>query len=587
MVQPTNGDTFVLFSTGIAGTNIVTTNQQEPGDERGTWFRNKYGNPRDEAHLTMTLQVPPLMHYVYYDVQFFSSEYPEYIGSRYNDKLTITVYSPSKGVSDYIFDVNSGYFLWDSNDIPDTGFDIFAQSGNPGQVDWIDTTPRNPGADAGASDIIPIGGESHPVTPNEEITVTISIKDAGDNLFDSAAFVDNIRFSGEAQTEISARKSVYTENNEVIDLDDVVECGDIIKYKVVITNIGLVDQPDNTGNEFEDILPECVTYVNDSATAIYGTIDYDAINNKIIWNGEIPAESSRSLEFEVTVNEGLENGYIVSNQGMVYYDSNEDGNNDATELTDDLRLGDGIDQDGDGETDDDDPTNVTVYSFDYPDYVIEDFSDDTPGEIATQSYVGRYWFETGNVTCGSVFEVASSYYYQTAQSFKTKIRNSCSPVIWDYSIPELEGTVTWWEIWFACGNASEEYDLYLEFKDEDNQDIAKIKVEYVEMGTDYPTTWLAELYYYDPVAGWSRLYSNYTGGYLFNGWYKLRIEKNGVNYINYYLNQTGGYYDFATSQKLTASLAQLGKIEWKSTTEPDPIVCPMFFWDENKIGLTY
>ncbi|MCK4348450.1 MAG: hypothetical protein KAW47_07525, partial [Thermoplasmatales archaeon] len=111
-MSPTHGSTFALFSTGITGYNPVTTNENNPGSERGSWFEGgKYGYPRDEATLTMTLDVPGYMHYIYYDVQFFSTEYPEYVGSQYNDKLTITVDSPSEGTSQYIFDINSGYFV--------------------------------------------------------------------------------------------------------------------------------------------------------------------------------------------------------------------------------------------------------------------------------------------------------------------------------------------------------------------------------------------------------------------------------------------------------------------------------------------
>ncbi|MCK4415841.1 MAG: hypothetical protein KAU84_01690, partial [Thermoplasmatales archaeon] len=117
-ILPTEGSTFALFSTGIAGNVPVTTNALNPGDERGTCFKNKYGQPRDEATLRMTLQVPAYMHYLYYDIQFFTSEYPEYVGSQYNDRVTVTVDSPSKGVTTYTIDVNSGDFILDSHDIP-------------------------------------------------------------------------------------------------------------------------------------------------------------------------------------------------------------------------------------------------------------------------------------------------------------------------------------------------------------------------------------------------------------------------------------------------------------------------------------
>jgi len=577
-MHPTNGSTFALLSTGIAGTSIVTSGASNPGSERGSWFAGgQYGYPRDEATLTMTLQVPQYMHYLYYDVQFFSAEYPEYVGTQYNDKLTITVNSPSKGTTRYIFDVNSGYFVLDSNAIPGTGFDIFAQSGNPNDVDIVDRTPRTPGADAGASDIIPMGGFDHPVSPNEQITVTINIKDAGDNQFDSAAFIDNLMFWGEAKTEIIARKTAQDLNGGSL------EPSDTIKYTVTISNTGKASQGNNPGNEFEDLIPMNTTYVPGSATATSGTITYSG--GKIIWNGGIPAESSVALTFKVNVNQDAENGTIISNQGTVYWDSDENGTNDATELTDDPSVDDGIDQDGDGETGDDDPTNMVVIAFESPSMVIEDFSDDNAGEKATQSYYGRNWFETSEGTPESVFEVASGYHYSTANSFKTKIRSSGSLQYWNYTLSELDRDMKWWEIWFACGNTSEASDLYLDFKNTAGSDIARIKFEYDHAGTEPPTDWVLRLYYWDPAAGWNRLNSDFSGGYLYNNWYKLKIEKNGLNYINYSLYRTNkGLVDFKTGGQSGAGFSNFARIRWSSTK--NPVVCPMFFWDEHRLGLT-
>jgi len=585
-MSPTDGSTFALFSTGIAGVDIISTDQEEPGDERGSWFSGgKKGYPRDEVTLTMTLQVPMFMHYMYYDVQFFSAEYPEYVGTQFNDKLTITVDSPSEGESEYIFDVNSGYFVLESEGFPGTGFDIYATSGIPGGVDLVNTNYRNPGADAGASDLIPIGGEYHPVSPNEQITVTINIKDSGDNLFDSGAFIDNLMFSGFAKTEIVARKKAYDINDALI-IDNPVECGDEIKYQIIISNTGTANQDNNPGNEFEDYLPTGTTYVEGSAYSEYGSISYESGENKIIWNGNIPAESSRVFEFKVTVDSGLPNNTIISNQGTVYWDSDEDGTNDATELTDDPYHDNGHDSDGDEDTDDDDPTNITVITFEPPSSVTEDFSDDTAGGNATELYLTRKWFETSSGILGSGFEVASSVKYLTDKSYKTKLRQSGSPQYWNYSLSELVSEMSWWEVWFTCGDASEDYDLYLDFENSLGENICRVKFEYSQNGDYYPTDWVLELYYWDPVLGWERLHSDYDGGYLRNSWYNLRIEKNGEEYINYSLNRTGvGNVDFATGQQLSASFTDFTRIEWISTKNPDPIVCPIFFWDDHSIGL--
>ncbi len=474
-LSPTQGSSFAFLSTGIAGADIITSNQREPGDERGTYFiGGTKGYPRDEVTLVMDLKVPMFMHYLYYDVQFFSAEYPEYIGTVFNDKLTISVYSPTlEQESQYVFDVNSGYFVLDSRGIPNTGFDIFALSGNPSNVDEVDQNKRVPGADAGASGMITIGGEYHPVSPNEIITVTINLQDSGDNLFDSAAFIDNLIFTGFAKTDITAIKKAY-KNDELI-INDPVECGDIIKYEVTLSNTGAAEQNNNPGNEFEDILPEDITLIN-LIEPDYGTINYIDAERKITWNGNIPSETSRIIEFEVLINDDVQNGTIISNQGIVHWDSDEDKQtNDAIEYTDDPYHDDGIDLDNDGYTNDDDPTNIVVISFEPPLSVTEDFSDDTAGKKATQSYFSRDWFETTSGTLGSIFEVASSYKYSTEKSFKTKLRSSGSPQYWNYSLSDLESDIRYWEVWFKCGDACEDYDLYLDFKNSLGQDIAKIK----------------------------------------------------------------------------------------------------------------
>jgi len=100
--------------------------------------------------------------------------------------------------------------------------------------------------------------------------------------------------------------------------------------------------------------------------------------------------------------------------------------------------------------------------------------------------------------------------------------------------------------------------------------------------------WVLELYYYDSVDGWCRLNTPYYEGYLRNNWYKLRIEKNGTSYIDYKLSMTDiGVVDSETGGQLGISFSDFGQVKWISTTDPDPAVCPMFFWDEHSIGLTY
>ncbi|MFH1100576.1 MAG: choice-of-anchor L domain-containing protein [Methanobacteriota archaeon] len=583
-MHPTQGLTFALLSTGIAGANPVTESAYNPGSERGGFFeRGRYNPPYDEATLTITLQVPPYMHYLYYDVQFFSAEYPEYVGTQYNDKFTATVQSPSMGTTQYIIDVNSGDFILNSNHIPGSGFDIFATSGAPDGVDWVQTTPLTHGADAGAT--APIK-RKNPVSPYETITVTFNIKDIGDNQFDSAVLIDNLVFSGHAQTQIMSRKNVQDLNGGLV------ECGDTLRYAITISNIGTANQSNNPGNEFEDFIPNNTTYVPGSITASAGTINYESANRKITWNGAIPKESSIAISFDVTVNQSLFNGALISNQGHVLWDSNENHINNAVELTDDPSVDDGIDQDNDGETGDDDPTILTVNAFEAPTMVTEDFSDDFAGQKATQQYESHLWFETSYASGESNFEVAPSYHYYSidppvdnAQSFKMKLRAGESPQYWNYTLASLNGNLQAWEAWFTCGNVSEYADLLMNFKNTAGNDIAKLKFQYVHEGTILPADYLLILSYWDPDTGWMMLSSDYLGGYLYNNnWYQIRIEKNGAQNINYSLYRSGyGLVDEAIGKQLPAPFTDFAQVEWSSTQ--NPVVCPLFFWDIHKVYL--
>jgi len=584
---PTDGSTFILLSTGRADLINATSDGLNPGSERGNWFQGgQYGNPRDEATLTLQLHVPTYMHYLYYDVQFFTVEYPDYVGTQYNDQLTISVNSPSKGISTYIINVNGGDFVFNAHDAPllGTGYDLFAQSGNPDGVDWLQTTPNAHGADAGATALV---GREHPVSPGENVAITFDIKDAGDNQFDSMAFIDNLHFSGYAKAHILARKTVADLNGGLV------QCGDILQYDITISNIGTADQSNNPNHEFEDLIPTNTQYVPGSGTASTGTINYDPGTNKIVWDGAIPAQSSIALSFKVTINQGLVNNTKISNQGIVHWDENEDGINEKNELTDDPTVNDdGIDQDGDGDTRDDDPTIVTVWSYEPPTILTEDFADfdDIVGGRATDSYQGQVWFETSQHAGQCNFEVAPTYYYLTAKSFKTKLRASGGIQYWNYSFSMFNSHIVSWEVWFACGNSSEAADLCLDFKTMSGSMIAKIKLDYVHVdNTSLSSAYQAKLSY-DIPTGWVQLNSSHPHGYLYNGWwYKLRIEKNGDTAMNYSLSQSRKgvdaiVTDFNIGQPgLGSPFSSLTRVEWYSTR--NPVVCPIVFFDEHTISL--
>jgi len=110
--------------------------------------------------------------------------------------------------------------------------------------------------------------------------------------------------------------------------------GNVICYTVWINNTGNGSSADNPGNEFEDPIPDYTSYIDGSATASSGTIEYNASNNTITWNGAIPANVSIEITFCVIVDLDVPPGTIISNQGTVNYDSTGDGSNDVQKPTD-------------------------------------------------------------------------------------------------------------------------------------------------------------------------------------------------------------------------------------------------------------
>ncbi|WP_175497941.1 proprotein convertase P-domain-containing protein [Dokdonella immobilis] len=104
--------------------------------------------------------------------------------------------------------------------------------------------------------------------------------------------------------------------------------GGAIVYTIVLNNAGPGSQADNPGDEFVDVLPSQVTF--GSASASSGAVTN--AGNTVSWNGAIAAAGSVTITINATVNAGAFGQ--VDNQGTINYDSNGDGNNDASALTD-------------------------------------------------------------------------------------------------------------------------------------------------------------------------------------------------------------------------------------------------------------
>jgi hypothetical protein len=139
-------------------------------------------NAHDYTEMRITVTVPELTTSFSYDFAFFSTEYPYYYGSQFNDM----------------------YVAWLESDLW-TGNVSFDEQGNPislnaGFLDFRDdagTLPEFAGTcmkqHAGTKWLNTVG----PVTPEEEITVVFAIFDLSDSILDSYTLLDNWRWGCE------------------------------------------------------------------------------------------------------------------------------------------------------------------------------------------------------------------------------------------------------------------------------------------------------------------------------------------------------------------------------------------------------
>jgi uncharacterized repeat protein (TIGR01451 family) len=110
--------------------------------------------------------------------------------------------------------------------------------------------------------------------------------------------------------------------------------GGTISYTIVLSNAGPGSQADNPGDEFVDTLPTAINFT--SVTASSGTATYDAVSRTVRWNGAIAAGASVTITISAVLD--TEARGRVNNQGTIHFDSDGDGTNESSALTDDAAL---------------------------------------------------------------------------------------------------------------------------------------------------------------------------------------------------------------------------------------------------------
>jgi uncharacterized repeat protein (TIGR01451 family) len=99
----------------------------------------------------------------------------------------------------------------------------------------------------------------------------------------------------------------------------------MVTYTFLLANNGPVDQADNPGDEFTDVLPAGLTLV--SASASSGTAA--TAGNTATWNGAIPVGGTVTITVVATINFGTL-GQTICNPAEIAFDADGNGTNESS-----------------------------------------------------------------------------------------------------------------------------------------------------------------------------------------------------------------------------------------------------------------
>lgn len=179
---PTGGNTFTILTSG----DVTLADQPNNSESSGAGWG--YQNPaRGEAFDPTTLGVPVVVpaedNCISFDYKFLSEEFPEFVNAGFNDAFIAELDATNWSVS--------------SGAIQAPG-DFAAPKGDKVSVDNVGPTAVAPVNAAGTTydAATSVLTTKTAATPGAH-TVYLSVFDSGDSIYDSAVFVDNLRFSNE------------------------------------------------------------------------------------------------------------------------------------------------------------------------------------------------------------------------------------------------------------------------------------------------------------------------------------------------------------------------------------------------------
>ena len=189
---PREGESFALLSTGVARNAYNSNDQPDLSSDFGRPSTRSAGI-YDVTVLKVDITVPAAANCLLgVDFRFFSEEYPEYVGSSYNDA--------------FLAEVDESTWTVTGNQIDAPGNFAFDQQGNPITINAAGAASMTAELAAGTTydggtDLLTAAA---PLTPGEH-SLYFSVFDTGDGGYDSTVMIDNIRVGRVADVQTDCR----------------------------------------------------------------------------------------------------------------------------------------------------------------------------------------------------------------------------------------------------------------------------------------------------------------------------------------------------------------------------------------------
>lgn len=183
---PTKGNTFTILSTGLAA-DASLPNDSGSHSTILNGINNSQGE--DLVRLHLQLKVPAEINCAAFDFAFYSEEFPEFVGSPFNDAFTAQLNDSSLNIeNDQV--VAPGNFAYDTE-------------GNLISINTVFNFTEQTGTTYDG--VTPLLRASTIVLPGSVADMYLSIQDLGDSVLDSAVFLDNFFWSKDPHCQTGAQ----------------------------------------------------------------------------------------------------------------------------------------------------------------------------------------------------------------------------------------------------------------------------------------------------------------------------------------------------------------------------------------------